>query len=281
MNINEVEKITGVSKPNIRFYEKKGLIKPNRNQDNDYRDYSDEDIEILEKIKLFRLLSFSIDEISKMLKSGKLIDVEEHIKSLQDQIDSLNGSIKMCERLKDEVSVTGLDTNSYLNEIADLETKGEKFNSFNDDFRAFLTYKETKKFMIVPDCITMDVPEVIEAIETYAREHEYDLEFIEKSMRPKFYLNGLRYHAQTYTLNVRANYLVCYCDEELVEPVISPARKRMIRLAYYLPIISLIILLICCSIAHALPNYVSFPLIAVFSIMLVGSLVLWGINRRK
>ena len=281
MNINEVEKLTGISKPNIRFYEKKGLIKPKRNKDNDYRDYSLDDINVLEKIKLFRLLSFSIDEISKMLKSGKLIDVENHIKELQDQIDSLNGSIKMCKRLKDEVSVTGLDTDSYLSEINELENKGEKFNSFNDDFRAFLTYKETRKFMVFPDNITLEEEDVTRALREYAKNHDYDIEFITESMQPKFYLNGLRYHAYAVTTNVRANYICCVCDEELVEPIISTSRKIMISLVYYLPIISLIILLICCSVASSLPNYVSFPLIAIFSAMLVASLVFWGINRKK
>ena len=34
MNISEIEKITGISKQAIRFYEKEGLISPKRNQDN-------------------------------------------------------------------------------------------------------------------------------------------------------------------------------------------------------------------------------------------------------
>lgn len=39
MNIKETEKITGISKQNIRFYESNGLLKPKRNQDNNYREY--------------------------------------------------------------------------------------------------------------------------------------------------------------------------------------------------------------------------------------------------
>ena len=35
MNIKEVEKITGISSQNIRFYEKEGLIKPLRDDNND------------------------------------------------------------------------------------------------------------------------------------------------------------------------------------------------------------------------------------------------------
>lgn len=281
MNINEVEKLTGISKPNIRFYERKGLIKPKRNKGNDYRDYSNEDIDVLKQIKLFRLLSFSIDEISEMLESGKLIDVEEHIKSLEDQINLLNGSIEMCRRLKDEKSINALDTNSYLEEIRNLENKGESFNSFNNDFRAFLNYKETKKIIITPDYTILDEGRVIEAIEEYAKNNDLDLEFINKSICPKFYLNGLRYHAYVARYNVRADYIICVCDEELIEPKINPKHKSVVKITYYLPLIAAIVLLMTFFIAERLPNYVSIPLIVITALILIASIAYWASNRKR
>ena len=53
MNIREVEQLTGLKKANIRYYEEEGLIKPQRNEQNNYREYSPADVEILEKIKSF------------------------------------------------------------------------------------------------------------------------------------------------------------------------------------------------------------------------------------
>ena len=50
MNIKEVEKITGISSQNIRFYEKYELVQPVRNANNGYREYNAEDIRKL-KIK--------------------------------------------------------------------------------------------------------------------------------------------------------------------------------------------------------------------------------------
>ena len=44
MNIKQAELITGISKRNIRFYEQAKLICPKRNVENDYREYSEEDI---------------------------------------------------------------------------------------------------------------------------------------------------------------------------------------------------------------------------------------------
>ena len=44
MGIREAEEATGISRQNIRFYEKQGLLHPARNKRNSYREYSDEDI---------------------------------------------------------------------------------------------------------------------------------------------------------------------------------------------------------------------------------------------
>ena len=40
VNIKEVEKITGISSQNIRFYEKYELVQPVRNANNGYREYN-------------------------------------------------------------------------------------------------------------------------------------------------------------------------------------------------------------------------------------------------
>ena len=54
MNINELEGMTGITKQNIRFYEKKGLIHPSRNEVNQYREYHQEDVRKLMTIKVHR-----------------------------------------------------------------------------------------------------------------------------------------------------------------------------------------------------------------------------------
>ena len=43
MTIKEVEEQTGLSRSNLRFYEKEKLIHPARNEKNDYREYSQQD----------------------------------------------------------------------------------------------------------------------------------------------------------------------------------------------------------------------------------------------
>ena len=52
MNIKEVERETGISSRNIRFYETEGLIRPERNKVSDYREYDDGMVRRLKLIKI-------------------------------------------------------------------------------------------------------------------------------------------------------------------------------------------------------------------------------------
>mgnify|MGYP000694263518 CR=1 FL=1 len=67
MNIKDVEKATGISKQNIRFYEKSGLLHPQRNEENGYREYTDEEIRILKLVKMLRMLDMPIEQIKLVL----------------------------------------------------------------------------------------------------------------------------------------------------------------------------------------------------------------------
>ena len=54
MTVEEVEARTGLSRSNIRFYEKEKLIEPLRNESNGYRDYSENDVKNIKKIAYLR-----------------------------------------------------------------------------------------------------------------------------------------------------------------------------------------------------------------------------------
>ena len=56
MTIKDVEKRTGLSRSNIRFYEKENLIEPSINESNFYRDYYEKDVENINKISYLRTL---------------------------------------------------------------------------------------------------------------------------------------------------------------------------------------------------------------------------------
>ena len=48
--IGEVSKILNISKEMIRYYEKQGILKPSRKEDNNYRTYSVMDVFLLMEI---------------------------------------------------------------------------------------------------------------------------------------------------------------------------------------------------------------------------------------
>ena len=70
MTTHEVEQMLGLSKQTVIYYEKEGFIKPSRDKNN-YRNYSNEDIDVLKYIQLLRSMDLSIDDI-KMIVKGEL-----------------------------------------------------------------------------------------------------------------------------------------------------------------------------------------------------------------
>lgn len=65
MQIKEIEEKTNISNKTIRFYEEKGLINIHRDESG-YRNFTEEDVEELLKIKLLRKCNCSIQEIKQI-----------------------------------------------------------------------------------------------------------------------------------------------------------------------------------------------------------------------
>ena len=70
MNIAEAERRTGLTRANIRFYEKEGLLKPTRGE-NGYRDYTEDNVQTLRKIMLLRRL-----RLLRVIRSGLSLNRE-------------------------------------------------------------------------------------------------------------------------------------------------------------------------------------------------------------
>ena len=64
MTIKEMEERLGMTRANIRFYEREGFITPVRGENN-YRWYTQEDAATLEKVKLLRQLGLPLDTIRR------------------------------------------------------------------------------------------------------------------------------------------------------------------------------------------------------------------------
>ncbi len=116
MTIKEIEEHSGMTRANIRFYEGEGLLAPKRSA-NGYRDYSDNDLEILKRIRLLRTLHMPLEEI-KALHSGEQelsVALEQLISSLIQQQTELEQSRQICVTMKnDGVRYQTLNAQRYL-----------------------------------------------------------------------------------------------------------------------------------------------------------------------
>lgn len=134
MKINQVEELVGITKKNIRFYEEQGLICPERNRDNGYREYSLKDVDLLNKIKLLRSLDVPIDEIRK-LEAGEISMVnclEKHISHFTHRQKELDIMKEMCREIMEEnVQFDDLQADSYLENMRNLERGGVRFMDVN------------------------------------------------------------------------------------------------------------------------------------------------------
>ena len=140
MKINEVETLVGVTRRNIRFYEKEGLLAPARNNQNGYRDYGAADVEALKKIKLLRKLGIPLDEVRRMQEGNGTVGdaMRRHLVCLEREQKDLEQSMLFCRRMKDEdVKLSDLDAEIWLKEMEQMEEQGTTFrNKQRGDFKA-------------------------------------------------------------------------------------------------------------------------------------------------
>lgn len=112
MLINEVSKITNLTKKAIEYYTEHGLVSPDI-LENGYRDYSEDDVIHLNKISVLRKLGLSTEEIASVFadETGNVLQKlsvqkelqvqrEQVKKSILHQLSSGNGYAEISKELK-------------------------------------------------------------------------------------------------------------------------------------------------------------------------------------
>jgi len=101
MKIKEVEALVGIKKTNIRFYEREGLLNPERSEENNYREYSEEDVRRLEQIKMLRMLDVPTADI-RLLFDDKLEMqevMERRLESIDREEKALQEMRQLCQTI--------------------------------------------------------------------------------------------------------------------------------------------------------------------------------------
>ena len=130
MKINEVEALAGISKKNIRFYEEQGLLSPRRNLENGYRDYGEEEVETLRRIKLLRKLGVPLEEIRQMQTGVHTVGdgMRRHLVTLERERQNLADAARVCGELADcQERLEALDAQGLLDRMDRMEEEGTTF----------------------------------------------------------------------------------------------------------------------------------------------------------
>jgi DNA-binding transcriptional MerR regulator len=139
VRINEVEALVGITKKNIRFYEAKGLLTPRRSSENGYRDYGEDEVETLRRIKLLRKLGVPLEEIRQMQTGAHTVGdgMRRHLVTLERDRENLDQAIRLCAALTDrQERLSDLDAAAVLETMETMEQSGTTFqNKQRQDIR--------------------------------------------------------------------------------------------------------------------------------------------------
>ena len=122
MNMKEIEAKCGLTRANIRYYEKEGLLTPVR-RENGYRDYSEEDLKLLKRIRLLRELGISLEEIRQLKECPEQLKqvLEQRLTDMEQEILGWNDAVTVCSEICfDGVSFYTMDTEYYLLRLEEL-----------------------------------------------------------------------------------------------------------------------------------------------------------------
>ena len=142
MTIQEVEKLAGMTRANIRFYEKGGLLTPERNEANNYREYRDSDVEALRKIKYLRMLGISVKDIKRIIeKELELPEAAEcRLEELKEEKKNLEEIEWMCRYIRQH---------NIQYETMNSEVFEEKMGRLTEVFKDVLSMDTEKEYITV------------------------------------------------------------------------------------------------------------------------------------
>ena len=122
--IGQLAKLAGISTKTLRVYERKGLLMPQRNEDNDYRLYGEEAVKTLEKIQLMKYLDFSLDQIADFLQLYENVSRENMLiqqkRLLEKKREQLNRVIAHVDRAVKECRIGEADGDTFLRALGSI-----------------------------------------------------------------------------------------------------------------------------------------------------------------
>ena len=236
MNIKAAEELSGVSRQNIRFYEREGLLNPDRNPENDYREYQQEHIETLKMIRVMRMLDMPLDQI-KLVLEGSISPAKaakEQRQKLKAQQEQLSAAIRFCEEWSAFQTMEAVNVDEMISRMESSENVQGLFQKWVEDYRKVVLAEEKKLFTFIPDQAVTDPREFTEALFAYAEKNSLNLVITKESMYPEFTIDGIEYTAERVYNAVRGipvSTIRCKVKyPEDFEPDVPENRKKLMKL---------------------------------------------------
>ena len=198
MNIKQASEQSGVSAPNIRFYEKEGLLTPARRQGNDYRDYTAGDVRTLKLIRMLRMLDVPLPTIKAVLRGEQPLQqaLQDQQTVLEQQVAHLAAAMQFCADLaRQQPQTETLDVDACLTRMEHPATQQGFFTGWLQDYRTLAQVQHQRHFSFIPEGSINTPQEFTAALQTYAKANGMQLSLTKEGMYPEFSLDGILYKA--------------------------------------------------------------------------------------
>ena len=198
MNIKQASKQSGVSAPNIRFYEKEGLLNPARLPGNDYRDYTEQDIRTLRFIRMLRMLDVPLPTIKAVLRGEQPLQqaLQAQQTVLEQQAAQLAAAMQFCADLARQApQMDTLDVDACLTRMESPAPQQGFFSGWLQDYCTLAQVQHQKHFFFIPQGSINTPQEFTAALQAYAEERGMQLSLTKEGMYPEFSLDGISYKA--------------------------------------------------------------------------------------
>ena len=198
MNIKQASEQSGVSAPNIRFYEKEGLLTPARRQGNDYRDYTAGDVRTLKLIRMLRMLDVPLPTIKAVLRGEQPLQqaLQDQQTVLEQQVAHLAAARSFCaELVRQRPQAETLDVDACLTRMEKPAVQGAFCSGWLQDYRTLAQVQHQRHFSFIPEGSINTPQEFTAALQTYAKANGMQLSLTKEGMYPEFSLDGILYKA--------------------------------------------------------------------------------------
>ncbi len=239
MNTKQMEELTGITRQNIRYYERQGLLEPARDAGNAYRDYSDEDVRRLKLIKILRMLDMPLKEIGQVL-DGTLPLKEAAARqqeALLRQQKQIQAAVEVCANIRKEKS-EAIDVDSYLDRMEHMAKSGSVFARIVDDYKQVAEEERQRQFSFYTDQPVNTAGRFEEELRKWAGEERRKFRMVRPGRYPEFTLDGVSYTAactveqDQETKEPRTRIVCSREDDEKVKKEVQKNRRAVFQGIY-------------------------------------------------